>query len=183
MASYRRPEDLNHSVGPAFDEILPVGAKAPVDGIYRDELSGLECVARRGEPLQPPPLLNRPDAANAAQWRLVVGAGGAWRAATVPVVPPGPDETQFVGEKILKDGKAAGNDAWKRINALITSHLRRLSSAGWDGSLFRDPDDGRLWELTSPHSEWQGGGPPTLTVMSEEDALAKYGDDGVNPKI
>lgn len=42
--------------------------------------------------------------------------------------------------------------------------------------LFRDPKDGRYGELTDPHGEWQGGGPPCLTVISRGDAVWNYGD-------
>ena len=46
-------------------------------------------------------------------------------------------------------------------------------SAGWE-TLYRDPRDGRLWELTYPQSEMHGGGPRRLHVLSRDEAAAKY---------
>jgi hypothetical protein len=48
-------------------------------------------------------------------------------------------------------------------------------STGWD-VLYRDPNDGRLWELIYPQSEIHGGGPPQLISLTAEDAAQKYGD-------
>lgn len=70
-----------------------------------------------------------------------------------------------------------GDNACVRIDALISSYLKKLGyspeSGAWE-TLFLDPDDGRYWELTYPHGEWHGGGPPALFNLSETDALAKY---------
>lgn len=40
--------------------------------------------------------------------------------------------------------------------------------------LYKDPTDGRYWELTYPNSEGHEGGPLKLTVMSPEEAEFKY---------
>jgi hypothetical protein len=40
--------------------------------------------------------------------------------------------------------------------------------------LYVDPTDGRYWELTYPQGDMQGGGPPQIRVVSEEDAQARY---------
>ena len=67
-----------------------------------------------------------------------------------------PDESELVGVSVRE-----GHDATSaRIHALIQEHLQRLGDAdgGWS-VLFRDPEDGRLWELTYPESELHGGGP------------------------
>jgi hypothetical protein len=45
--------------------------------------------------------------------------------------------------------------------------------AGWT-KLFIDKIDGRYWELTHPHGDWHGGGPPTLTCVSESYVRSKY---------
>jgi hypothetical protein len=77
---------------------------------------------------------------------------------------------QLKGEKLVADRICA------RIEWLIRNHLVQLGadSSGWD-ELYRDPDDGRLWELTWPKSEMHGGGPPRLTHLSADAARGKYG--------
>ncbi len=58
---------------------------------------------------------------------------------------------------------------------LIRTHLRELGkdSSGWE-ALYRDPDDGRLWELTYPKSELHGGGPPQLRSLAPDEARKNY---------
>jgi hypothetical protein len=84
-------------------------------------------------------------------------------------------ETQLRGGWNLAGGRMVEDDIAKRIAALIHQKLEPLatSNGGWD-KLFRDPSDKRLWELTYPASGTHGGGPPTLTVISEEEARTKY---------
>ena len=73
------------------------------------------------------------------------------------------------------DGERDPVDA--RILWLARERLERIAStnAGWD-TLFRDPRDGRLWELTFPQGNLFGGGPRRLAVIPELDAREKYGD-------
>jgi len=68
------------------------------------------------------------------------------------------------------------DDVARRITRLVESHLLELatSPSGWE-TLFRDPADGRLWELTWPQSTLPGGGPPRLTHVTAEAARLKYG--------
>jgi hypothetical protein len=61
-----------------------------------------------------------------------------------------------------------------RIQHLISKHLQRLCSHGGWTVLFRDPEDGRFWELTYPMSEMHGGGPARLTEISEQTARENY---------
>lgn len=87
-----------------------------------------------------------------------------------------PDETEIYGESRL-EGRRVVNEAASRIENLINSgYLVRIAAdqTGWE-QLFRDPSDGRYWELTYPHGELHGGGPPKLRVMAEEAAKSKYG--------
>jgi len=51
-----------------------------------------------------------------------------------------------------------------------------ITESGWE-TLYRDPRDLRLWELTYPQSEMHRGGPPMLRCLclSLEEAKAKYG--------
>jgi immunity protein 27 of polymorphic toxin system len=87
-----------------------------------------------------------------------------------------PYETELVGRWEMVQGRMIEDEASRRIKKLVREELKSVAKAsnGWD-SLFRDPADGRLWELTYPSSELQGGGPPTLRIMSEEAAHKKYG--------
>ena len=69
----------------------------------------------------------------------------------------------------------SGDDVEKRIDALIHEELEKLGydSSGWE-ILYRDPADGRLWELTYPQSETHGGGPRRLHVIDSAEARQKY---------
>lgn len=60
-----------------------------------------------------------------------------------------PTETQLVGKWLSRDGRIVGDETCKRIDELITSHLKELGRdpGGWD-ALYRNSNDGRLWELT-----------------------------------
>ena len=91
-----------------------------------------------------------------------------------------PDETLLRGNWVLAGDKVVGDETCHRIESLLASHLVRLGNdwSGWE-TLFADPDDKRLWERTYEHGEWHGGGPPTLRLISLEDARKKYGEDAV----
>jgi hypothetical protein len=87
-----------------------------------------------------------------------------------------PDETTITGDWLFDKGKMTGDNACHRIEWLIKSCLEYIATdkSGWE-RLYLDPNDGRLWEHTYPHSEMHGGGPPQLNIISREDAAAKYG--------
>jgi Immunity protein 27 len=86
-------------------------------------------------------------------------------------------ETQITGKWLSRDGRAFGDETCERINELVRSHLKKLGhdTSGWE-VLYRDPDDGRLWELTYPQSELHGGGPPQLRCLTLDEARKKYAD-------
>ena len=90
-----------------------------------------------------------------------------------------PDENELVGQwldigsRIVADGVAA------RIRFLVGERLERLAiSRDKRSALYRDANDGRLWELTHPYPEMNSGGPPRLRVIAPADAMLKYGVDG-----
>jgi len=85
-------------------------------------------------------------------------------------------ETVLTGSWAFVSGKMVADDACQRITALTSSHLVKIATdvSGWN-LLYRDPDDGRLWELTYPQSELHGGGPPQLKCISVSQAKQKYG--------
>ena len=85
-------------------------------------------------------------------------------------------EINITGQSALIKGKIVGDDVSQRVSELVNNYLIKLGHdhSGWD-TLYRDPNDGRLWELIYPQSELQGGGPPSLVVISDEAAAVKYG--------
>lgn len=87
------------------------------------------------------------------------------------------DETDILGSWIVRDGKVVGDEVTRRIEQLVSKYLQEvaLSKNGWD-TLYRDPTDGRFWELTYPESHMHGGGPPRLTYLSHEQVRERYGN-------
>jgi hypothetical protein len=85
------------------------------------------------------------------------------------------DETVLIGSWLQESGSVKGDEVCQRIEWLIKSHLTSLAkdSTGWE-TLYRDPNDGRLWERTYPQSELHGGGPPQLRLISVDEAITKY---------
>jgi len=90
-----------------------------------------------------------------------------------------PDETLIRGAWFMTTRGMETDAACSRIAALVQTRLIKVatSSDGWN-QLFRDPADGRLWELTYPQSSFHGGGPPCLKLMSPHDALRSFGYSG-----
>ncbi|MHB1954480.1 MAG: Imm27 family immunity protein [Sulfobacillus sp.] len=87
-----------------------------------------------------------------------------------------PSETVLTGQWLIQGGRPVADDVCKRIIALTTSHLREIGrdASGWN-TLYRDPNDGRYWELSYPQGELHGGGPPALRHLTVEQARQKYG--------
>ena len=76
--------------------------------------------------------------------------------------------------KVVGNGVQADSNC-SRIDDLVTNYLIEIGRdfSGWE-ILYRDPADGRLWELTYPHGDMHGGGPPTLRQISIDSAQEKY---------
>ena len=89
-----------------------------------------------------------------------------------------PDEDLFVGTWILHKDRILGDPIEQRIGNLVSDVLEYLADhpeqGGWR-RLYRDPGDGRLWELSRPRIEMQGGGPRALRVIAPLLALEVYG--------
>jgi hypothetical protein len=86
-------------------------------------------------------------------------------------------ETKLVGKWIQEGSQIHRDDVSVRIDWLVSNHLKRITNSKEWGDwevLFQDPDDGRYWELTYPQGEMQGGGPPALTWLSQDEARKKY---------
>ncbi|GAB4167502.1 MAG: hypothetical protein Fur0032_05590 [Terrimicrobiaceae bacterium] len=88
-----------------------------------------------------------------------------------------PNEMEITGKWLMSQGRAVADENCQRITDLISSYLIELGrdSSGWD-AIYRDPGDGRLWELIYPQGELQGGGPPKLRCLSADEAKRKYGN-------
>jgi hypothetical protein len=87
-----------------------------------------------------------------------------------------PTESLLKGTWSFQSGKIVADPVCERIGQLVGSHLQQISrdSSGWD-ALYRDPSDGRLWELIYPQTEAHGGGPPCLRLIGKDEARDKYG--------
>ena len=84
-------------------------------------------------------------------------------------------ESKLIGQWHFENGAMRKDEVSQRIEWLINSHWKKITAdaSGWD-VLYIDPVDERLWELTYPQSEMSGGGPPSLTIISREEAVKKY---------
>ncbi|MDQ5823084.1 MAG: Imm27 family immunity protein [Chloroflexota bacterium] len=93
-----------------------------------------------------------------------------------------PLETDLVGQWVMSKDGVIGDATNQRIKWLVSKYLEELATddSGWE-ILYRDPLDGRFWELTYPHSEYHGGGPLRLTHISREHVREKYGGVGDGP--
>ncbi len=85
-----------------------------------------------------------------------------------------PEEMELNGFWIDLGSSVVKDSNWERIELLTAELLEELASAGGD-TLYRDPDDGRLWEKSYPASHIAGGGPPRLAVILPGAAREKYG--------
>jgi hypothetical protein len=84
-------------------------------------------------------------------------------------------ENKLIGQWHFENGVMRKDDVTQRIEWLINNRLKKTATdtSGWD-VLYTDPVDKRLWELTYPQSEMSGGGPPSLTIISMDEAVKKY---------
>ena len=88
-------------------------------------------------------------------------------------------EQFMIGKWTVHDNEVSADEVCRRIESLIVEYLLHVATdpSGWE-SLYRDPEDHRLWELTYPQSEMHGGGPPALRQVAFEFATEKYGIKG-----
>jgi hypothetical protein len=83
------------------------------------------------------------------------------------------DESALIGRWEETPHGVVADDVTKRIQSLVANSLVKIAGGGWE-TLYRDPNDQRLWELTYPHSGWHGGGPPALLNVTLDYASRKY---------
>ncbi len=89
-----------------------------------------------------------------------------------------PTETCLEGSRILNGRHVTQKDVSDRIKWLTSSALERVAISPEYGAwevLYRDPADGRFWELTYPLSAMHGGGPPQLAVVELTSVSERYG--------
>jgi hypothetical protein len=88
---------------------------------------------------------------------------------------PRPYEEEIICLWTDVGGKLVGDPECNRIKLLTTNYFEKLGTdeSGW-ATLFRDPEDSRLWERIYPLSHMHGGGPPALYCLPEEKAKEKY---------
>ena len=88
-----------------------------------------------------------------------------------------PSETRLVGNWKFDGVDVEADETCQRIKWLTSEVLDEIavskSFGAWE-TLFQDTEDGRFWERTYPQGEMQGGGPPMLTLISEDVARKKY---------
>lgn len=85
------------------------------------------------------------------------------------------NETKIIGNWSLEGTKVVEDENCKRIGWLRSNYLKKIATdeTGWI-ILYQDPQDMRYWELIFEQGELQGGGPPSLILISKEEAMKKY---------
>jgi hypothetical protein len=82
-------------------------------------------------------------------------------------------ENRLDGRWEMVAGKMVADAVSDRIAVLVEKHLEKVAASGW-ATLYRNPYDGRYWELLYPHSEMHGGGPPSLVQVDKDGVREKY---------
>lgn len=87
-----------------------------------------------------------------------------------------PEEIEIAGSWVHSENGVVHDEVFERIDGLIKSYLQEIARdpSGWN-ILYRDPNDGRLWERVFLQSELHGGGPQTLRVVTVDKARLDYG--------
>lgn len=95
---------------------------------------------------------------------------------TVEFADLGPEERVLAGSWPEPRAGTVHDEIDRRIFWLVSRRLTRLAVAegGWR-QLYRDPRDGRLWELSFPHGSLHGGGPRRLECVTAPLAAERYG--------
>jgi len=90
---------------------------------------------------------------------------------------PLPEEDMLVGRWVETANGLVGDEACTRIESLIEHSFELVAEhpeeGGWR-TLYRDPRYGQLWERTYPQSHMHGGGPPSLSRISTEQAKTEF---------
>lgn len=88
-----------------------------------------------------------------------------------------PNERILTGTWIYVNNVMRSDEVCERIEWLVKNQLKKIASSpqwgDWE-TLFQNLSDGRYWERTYPQGDLQGGGPPQLQMISEDEAKSKY---------
>jgi hypothetical protein len=87
------------------------------------------------------------------------------------------DETLIEGAWVFDSGVMQRDVVEERIERLATEYLVHLADDPESGAwlrLYKDPSDGRLWELSYPRGEMQGGGPRRLRAITRAEAEYRF---------
>jgi len=86
---------------------------------------------------------------------------------------PTPRESLLHGLWIDTGNRMEKDAVWLRILWLTGNYFEKMAEVA-DGQLFRDPEDGRFWELVRTRPELPDGGPPILRVIERARAEEMY---------
>lgn len=82
------------------------------------------------------------------------------------------EENELVGMWLDLGVKVTGDAVTDRVEWLTAERLEKLAENGAElAELYRDPQDGRLWEKILPFAD----GPPTLRCIPLSTATARFG--------
>lgn len=86
-----------------------------------------------------------------------------------------PSESSLEGRWISSGSTVVADYTTNRIEHLVNNVLVQVANddTGWM-TLYRDPADGRYWELSYPDSSSHGGGAPLLKLLSQKEAKNVY---------
>jgi len=86
------------------------------------------------------------------------------------------NEFELIGNWIYQENEVIEDETAKRVHNLKENYLIKIATdiSGWE-VLYQDPNDKRYWELTYLHSEYHGGGAPSLININVQLAKKKYG--------
>ena len=93
-------------------------------------------------------------------------------------------KTELIGSWTMANGRMIDDAVSRIIEDLIDNQLQKIAatSDGWE-TLYLDPHDRRLWELTFPYGEMHGGGPKALRVLTMSAAKQKYHLPETAPRV
>ena len=85
-----------------------------------------------------------------------------------------PSETLLEGKWEYTSKKMIADDTCRRIE-FLKDFLDKIAITddGWS-ALYKDPQDGRYWELSYPDGSLHGGGAPALKCLDSDAVMQKY---------
>ena len=85
------------------------------------------------------------------------------------------EEKSLVGGWKRENDSVIADEVTLRIKWLIKNQLKKIAAdkSGWD-ILYVNPDENQFWKFIYPQGEMQGGGPPSLIIISQDAAKLKY---------